>query len=248
MLVKTKNFNIATYSKGEESTSRLALVLPGRLDTKDYPSMRSHVDYLANRGYYAVSFDPPGTWESEGDIGLYSMTTYKQAVDDLIEVFGNKPTLLMGHSRGGSMVMLAGPKNSHVVAGIMVMSHPSFVPEGVDKPDLEWKERGYKINKRDIPGSEELIEYKLPYSFVEDQEQYDMREVLKKWDVPKLFVYGEQDTTVDPEIVKEAYTIAAEPKELDSIPWNHDYRMNMEMVERVNKLVGNFLDKYKRVL
>lgn len=244
-MIKTRSFSLATYSRGSEATEKLALVLPGRLDTKDYPSMRSHVDYLANRGYYAASFDPPGTWESEGDISLYSMTTYKQAIDELIEILGNKPTLLIGHSRGGSIVMLAGPKNPYVVAGIMVMSHPSFVPVEGDKPDLEWKERGFKLNRRDIPGSEEFKEYQLPYSFVEDQEQYDMREDLKKWRVPKLFVYGERDVTVKPEVVREAYQLAVEPKELASIPWDHDYRQSQEMITKVNKLAGNFLNKYE---
>lgn len=247
-LVSTKSFKIATYSRGDESGSKLALVLPGRLDPKDYPNMTGHVDYLARRGYFAVSFDPPGTWESEGDIGLYSMTSYKQAIDELIVYYGNKSTLLMGHSRGGSMVMLAGTKNPKVNAGVIVMSYPSFVPGEGDEIDLEWRESGFKIQKRDIPGSSDKKIFKLPYSFVEDQEKYDMREDLKTWNVPKLFIYGEQDTTVEPAVVKDAYSMASEPKEIVSINSDHNYRKKDELIKEVNDLVGGFLDKYEKVL
>ena len=67
-LIKTESFQLATYSQGDSESKKLALVLPGKLDTKDYSHMKSHVKYLAIMGYFALSFDPPGTWESKGDI------------------------------------------------------------------------------------------------------------------------------------------------------------------------------------
>jgi hypothetical protein len=42
--------------KGDQDAAKLALVLPGRLDTKDYAHMVSAVDFLSARGYLAVSF------------------------------------------------------------------------------------------------------------------------------------------------------------------------------------------------
>src|SRR3989344_5911947 len=107
-ILKTKNFEVAVYIKGDPASAKLAIVTPGRLDTKDYLHNTSLVDYLANRGFYALSFDPPGTWESPGSIDLYTTTNYLKVVDELIEHFGNKPTLLAGHSRGGTVAMLAG--------------------------------------------------------------------------------------------------------------------------------------------
>lgn len=101
--VRTKTFELAVCAKGDPRSSKLALVLPGRLDTKSYIHNTRLVDYLASRGYFALSFDPPGTWESPGDITLYTTTNYLKAVDELIEYFGGKPTLLAGHSRGGTI-------------------------------------------------------------------------------------------------------------------------------------------------
>ena len=101
-MIKTKNFKLAIYSGGNEDANKIALVLPGRLDTKDYVHMTSHVDFLAERGYYALSFDMPGTWESPGNIAEYTTTNYIKAVNELVDYLGNKPTLLLGHSRGGA--------------------------------------------------------------------------------------------------------------------------------------------------
>ena len=84
-IIKTKTFELAVYEKGDPNSSKLAIVIPGRLDTKDYIHNTSLVDYLANRGYFALSFDPPGTWESPGDIELYTTTNLIKSVDELIE-------------------------------------------------------------------------------------------------------------------------------------------------------------------
>jgi hypothetical protein len=48
-ILKLKSsLRLATYARGNEKAQKLALVLPGRLDTKDYTHMISHVDYLAD--------------------------------------------------------------------------------------------------------------------------------------------------------------------------------------------------------
>lgn len=246
-IVRTKSFGLAVYEQGDKNSKKLALLLPGRLDTKDYPHMRSHVDYLAGRGYFAVSFDPPGTWESEGDISIYSMTSYAKAIDELIEHYGNRPTFLVGHSRGGSMAMIAGTRNNRVVGFASIMSYYSFDPKLAGMyPDPEWEKRGYLLERRDVPGEDKYIEYKLPYEFLQDQIKYDMSRDLRRSTKPKLFVYGVQDTTVPPEGVKEAYEIAESPKEIASIKSDHDYRRHPQLVQEVNAIVGKFLVKYDK--
>lgn len=247
VVVKTKSYELAVSVAGNENADNLALVLPGRLDTKDYENMKGHVAYLASKGYFAVSFDPPGSWESAGSIEMYTMTNYLKAINELIEYYGNKPTLLLGHSRGGSMAVLAGLRNPLVTKFVAIFSACSYAPGKYSgNPDQEWEKRGYKINKRDVPGSsDKFVEYKLPYSFVEDSGQYDMYEELSKSKKPKLFVYGERDELVPPKLAKEVFGIASEPKELASINSDHDYRKHPELIDEVNVIVGRFLDKYE---
>jgi len=59
-LVKTKSYELAVYEKGDIDADKLAVVLPGRLESKDYAHIRSHVDTLATLGFHAIAFDPPG--------------------------------------------------------------------------------------------------------------------------------------------------------------------------------------------
>ncbi len=248
-LIQTNSFKLAIYHQGDENAHKLALVLPGRMDTKDYSHMRSHVDFLAKRSFLAVSFDPPGTWESGGDTSIYSMTNYLKAVNELIYYFGNRPTLAVGHSRGGCIAMLAAIENTQVVGLVNIMGRYSLSPQMLGKKiDPSWQSQGYLINKRDLPNNpNKYREFKLPYSFYVDQSQYDMSAGLAKSTKPKLFIGGARDTTIPIEIIKKAYDISNGPKEFQTLDSDHNYRLNPKLIERVNKMIGEFLDQYPQV-
>ena len=243
-IIKTKSFELAVYAKGNPSSLKLALVLPGRLDTKDYVHNTSLVDYLASRGYYALSFGPPGTWESPGSIELYTTTNYLEVVDELIEHFGNKSTLLAGHSRGGTIAMLAGPKNSHVTHFIPIFSYYGAPSDPEEERIVDGKVMSY----RDLPPgntkTREQKEFGLPLNYFEDGKQYNTLPSLKDCTKPKLFFYGTEDDMTEAEDVKKAYDESAEPKMIHSINSNHDYRYRPEAIKEINKVIGLFLDKY----
>lgn len=219
----------------------LALVLPGRLDTKDYPHMLSHVDYLAGKGYLALSFDPPGTWESPGEIKLYTMTNILKAIDELITHFDNKRTVLIGHSRGGTIAILAGVKNRQVTHIVAAMSNTGASKKGEGKIENE-----IEISYRDMPpnNSRNKKRFDLPLNFFEDAKQYNTLEGLKSCTKPKLFFLGRQDKIVDPKKVLRAYEAAAEPKELHELDSVHNYRRQPQVIEEVNKTIGEFLEQY----
>jgi len=240
-LIKTKSFELAVYAKGSPDSPKLALVLPGRLDSKDYADMHGHVEYLAGRGYHAITFDPPGSWDSPGNIDLYTMTNYIKAINELIEYFGNKPTLLIGHSRGGAMAMLVGTTNPHVTHFVTVMSNM-----GPSKIEIAPK-GGVHVSYRDLPpgGGEKTKRFDLPYSYFEDASQYNALEGLKGSSKPKLFFLGTRDILVKPAAVREVYRVSAEPKVLHELDSDHDYRHHKDVIDEVNSVVGKFLDEYK---
>jgi len=241
-LIKTPSFELAIYSKGDQSSPKLAIVIPGRLDTKDYVHNTSLVDYLVDRGYFALSFDPPGTWESPGDVELYTTTNCLKALDELIEYFGNKPTLLAGHSRGGTIAMLAGPKNPNVTHFVPIFSYYG----APNDPEPERIVDGKVISYRDLPpGTERTKDQKrfdLPLNYFKDGARYNALPNLRNCTKPKLFFYGTQDKMNDPEEVKEAFRESAEPKMIHAIDSEHDYRLLSQAVEEVNRTIGEFLD------
>lgn len=243
-IIKTKTFELAVYERGDLSSPKLAIVIPGRLDTKDYVHNTSLVDQLASRGYLALSFDPPGTWESPGDIELYTTTNYLKAVDELIEYFGNKPTLLAGHSEGGTIAMLAGPKNPHVTHFIPIFSYYGAPSD----PSEERIVDGKVISHRDLPPgnmkTKEQKEFGLPLNYFEQGKQYHALTGLKNCAKPKLFFYGVKDDMNDPEDVKKAYEESVEPKMIHALNSDHDYRYHPEIIEEANHIIGKFLDRY----
>ena len=237
--ITTSSFELAVYQRGNSDEGKLALVLPGRLDTKDYPHMHSHVDLLSGLGYFALSFDPPGTWGSPGGIGLYTMTNYFRAINELIEHFANRPTILVGHSRGGSLAMLAGTTNPYVTHFAAIMSHAS---SAIPASEAEYIKSGRNVSYRDIPGDESAKRrFQLPYSYFEDAAKYDMTDNLRTCSKPKLFVAGTRDVVVDPAGVKAMYEQAAEPKVLAQIESSHDYRRSQDKIAEVNQLLEKFL-------
>lgn len=243
-LIQTKSFKLAIYSKGDPGSKKLALVLPGRLDTKDYDSMRSHVNFLASLGFYALSFDPPGTWESPGGIDLFTTTNYIKAVNELIEYFGNKDTFLIGHSRGGTVAILAGAANPHVIGFAPVMAtygEPS-------PPDPKALKTGIKISHRDLPPgdlkTEEQKEFRLPLNYFTDGQKFDVLTALKQSTKPKLIFYGTDDDFTKPEVVEEVSQTIPEPKMIHKLNSDHDYRYHPKIIEEVNQILGQFFDKY----
>ena len=243
-LIKTKSFELAVITKRDKKSNRLAIALPGRLDTKDYACFPRHLEYLANKGFFAISFDPPGTWESPGGIELFTTTNYIKAVNELIEYFGNKPTFLMGHSRGGAVSILAGTTNPNVVGFAPIMA--TFGP--ADAPTSEDLRTGFKISYRDLPpGNAKTREQKkfvLPINYFKDSEQYNVLSALKNSTKPKLLLYGSHDRFTTPEKVKEVFEAIPEPKVIHELNTDHDYRYHPEIIEEINEAVGEFVDKY----
>jgi pimeloyl-ACP methyl ester carboxylesterase len=163
--ITTKSYKLAVYEKKGRNPTKCAIVLPGRLETKDYVHIRSHVDLLATLGYDAVAFDPPGSWGSPGGIEAYTVTNYLTAVNEVIEYYSNKPTLLVGHSLGGSIAILGTASNPHVTAFIALMS----LSGGPKVHDTEWETAGSIAFYRDLPPGDhhtpEQKRYDLPIAF-----------------------------------------------------------------------------------
>lgn len=240
--VRTQHFELATYAKGDPLSHKLAIVIPGRLDSKDYAHNISLVDFLSSKGYFALSFDPPGTWESPGGIEMYTTTNYLKAVDELIEFFGNKPTLLAGHSRGGTVAMLVGPKNPAVNSFIAILSSTG----APDNPDKSRIIDGALISYRDIPPgtskTKEQMRFDLPLQYFTDGQTYDARSGLSHCTKPKLFFYSTEDDAN--KLEKVGFETSPEPKMIHPLHTEHDYRYHPEIMDEVNQVIGHFLEIY----
>lgn len=241
VIIRTKSFELAVNTKGDENSKKIAILLPGRLDTKDYANFVSHLEYLASKGFYTIAIDPPGTWESPGGTKLFTTTNYLKAVNEVIEYFGNKPTLLLGHSRGGNVAILAST-NPYVIGIILVMSSYE-----APTPPKSMKD-GLQMEYRDLPPGKvrtiEQKEFALSLNYFTDGEKFDPLAILRKCKKPKLLFSGTNDKYYTAKEIQEIYESIPEPKMLHELNSDHNYRRHPEIIEEVNKIIGQFLDKY----
>jgi pimeloyl-ACP methyl ester carboxylesterase len=239
-----QNIAAVIHSPKEES-DKLAILCPGNLDYKDYPHLIELANRLAENNYTVVRFDPTGTWDSEGSVDQYNVTQYLNDIRSVLNyMLGQKPysdILLGGHSRGGQLSLLYAARDFRIKKVVAIM--PSSQRTIKIEENAQWKELGYKLSKRDIPGSEEIKEYKLPYSSLEDRMKYDVIADVKNIFVPTVYITGENETVVLPHHVKEIFDNANEPKKFINIPGiGHDYRHSAEEIELVNSEILKALD------
>lgn len=243
-IIQTKSFKLAVAISGNEDSEKLALLLPGRLDSKDYINFDNHLKYLAEKGFFAVSFDPPGTWESHGGIELYTTTNYIKSVNELIDNFGNRPTLLFGHSRGGTVAILVAQKNPNVIGIIAAMPNLGAPVS----PDPESMKNGIKLSYRDMPpGShrtKEQKEFRLPIAYFKDGEKYDPTDAIINLKKPKMILFGDQDELFDSGLVEKICQNFPEPKIIKKLNSPHSYRRCPEVITKVNDLIGQFIESY----
>lgn len=242
-LVETANYSLDTYIKGEPDAEGLALVLPGFLDTKDRSYLKHHVDYLARLGYLAMSFDPPGTWGSSGNIEDYTATNYLGAIDELIEHFGNRPTFEMGHSLGGRMAILSGARNPNIHSLAAIMTVFDYIREdNYESRVTKWRTEGKKVFRIDSPSEPGRVrQFELPYSYSADAQLHQSHDDLNTLAMPKLFIAGRHDRLVTPAEALATYDMVGAPKELRWLNAGHYYGERPAFVGAVNRMIGSFL-------
>ncbi|MFA5954494.1 MAG: alpha/beta hydrolase [Patescibacteria group bacterium] len=222
-------------------TDKLAILCPGFLDTKDYAHLVALANELSKVGYTVVRFDPTGTWESAGSITDYTTTQYLADIKSVLEyMLQERPythVFLGGHSRGGFMSLLYAARDTRInkVLGVMPSSGRRYTEDVRDA----WKTTGFYISKRDVPGSpSEIREFRVPYSHLENRDQFNIFEDVKKITSPVVLIAGERDTLVLPVDVKKIFDSANEPKKFVVIPKiGHSYRHDENEIKVVNNII-----------
>lgn len=239
-LINIPSFKIAANLYGDPDASKLALLLPGRLDTKDYINFVSHGEFLAERGYFAVAIDPPSTWDSPGDLKDYSTSNYLQSINELIDYFGNRPTLLLGHSRGGATAMLA--SSNSAVERLVVVNAAYGNPSEPKPEDIE---ESVLVESRDMPPGNIRTEgqrlFNLPMNYFEDGKKHDPKVALGVFKGPKLVIHADKDEFVSMEQFNEIFNSLPEPKVFLQLHCTHDYRLFPEAITAVNKALEQFI-------
>ncbi len=222
------------------STEKLVILCPGNLYSKDHAHMVTLAERLVESGYAVVSFDPLGTWESDGDICDYTIAGYLSNLEVVLEhmLKEGKYTrvLLGGHSRGAAVSILYAAKD-HRISEVIGIMPSSLGPYSKERLEL-WEKNGCEVIPIEIPGSTEKREFIVPFSCLRDRTDFKVVKASRELQVPLLVIRGEQDSVVTKEEVEDIFNNAGNSKNLIVIPEaQHEYWRNAEHMKLVNDII-----------
>lgn len=191
---------------------------------KDWGAWNLMAESFAKAGFFFIKFNfshNGGTPEQPidfPDLEAFGNNNYTKELDDLESVldwisintdFENEinstDISLIGHSRGGGIVLLKANEDPRIKEVITLASVCDFGSRSSVTGDLEnWKTEGvkYVVNGR--------TKQQMPhfYQFYEDfkanEERLHIQKAVEKIKVPQLIIHGDQDTSVS---VDEAHKI-----------------------------------------
>lgn len=220
---------------------KLAILLPGFLDSPDYLHIITIEKGLQTLGYTVVRLDPCGLWKN-GDIAHYSITNYLKDVRTVIDDYKNEnpqELILVGHSVGGFVSIIAGERYAEVTKIIALCP-----PSGFDNPPVKWKDKEYRIAHRNLPNDQTLSrEFKVPISFAYDSFTYNAIEAVKKIEKPLMILIALEDSVVPPQDTEKLVMAARNPYTVKLKRMGHDFRYSEKECALVMDEIEKFLSK-----
>jgi putative redox protein len=176
---------------------------------------------LVAQGYAVLRYDFAGIGHSEGE---FENTNFSTSIDDLVLVAQHlkdnyqAPSILIGHSFGGAVVLGAADKIKGI-KGVVTVAAPSK-PCHVIKQFAEFEEEIQNKGQADVLLSGRPFVIKK--QFIDDVYSHNQDETIRKMKIPLLVFHSPRDTTV---LIKEAehiYGYAKHPKSFISLdPADH---------------------------
>jgi uncharacterized OsmC-like protein/alpha/beta superfamily hydrolase len=171
---------------------------------------------LTSNGIAVLRFDFTGLGQSDGD---FSETNFSSNVEDIVAVYDflNKnyqaPELLIGHSLGGTAILMAASKLKEVKAIVTIGSpaEPTHVRHLFNSKLPTIEESGEaEVNIGGRP-------FKIKKQFIDDLEENNLSEIVKKLKIPYLILHSPQDKIVEISNAAQLYNSAFHPKSFISL-------------------------------
>lgn len=182
----------------------------------------SHISHaLAEEGFAVLRFDFTGLGGSDGD---FANTNFSSNVEDLqaaadyLAHHYQPPSLLVGHSLGGTAALVAALKLDSVKC-VATLGAPA-------QPEHILKQFRADVQNIKTQGEAQVIlagrQFSIKKQFIEDVEQYRMNEKLRSLNKALLVLHSPRDTVVSVNQAELLYTAARHPKSFISLdPADH---------------------------
>jgi uncharacterized OsmC-like protein/pimeloyl-ACP methyl ester carboxylesterase len=239
---------------GQQLSARLELPLEGKPHSyaifahcftcnKNLNAVRNIARSLSLNGIAVLRFDFTGLGQSGGD---FSDTSLSHNVDDIIcaSDFLNKnygtPGLLIGHSFGGTAVLIAAAKLEQVKAVVTINS--PFDPKHVKHLFTG------KIEEIRAQGKAEVSiggrNFWLREDFIEELDHTNLEDLVRTFDKALLIMHSPQDRIVEIDEAANLYKAARHPKSFVSLDGSDHLISKEEDTVYIGNLIGAWIRKY----
>lgn len=220
---------------------KLALLLPGFLDSPDYAHMKTFEKRLIELGYTVEIIDPCNLWAT-GNMKDYTMTNYIKQIEERILFHQHKSPeeiILIGHSLGGLISIVAGNRIASVTKVVSLCA-----PGDISNLAKKWHGDAPKHSKRDMPDNvQQIRSFEVPYAFVEDGLQYSAIKEVKELNKPIMIFIALADTAVMPQETEKIVANANNPFVVKGRKMEHNFRFFQKDCDTVISEIESFLTR-----
>lgn len=210
---------------------------------KNVSAARRIAQSVAQAGIATLRFDFTGLGDSEGEFAATNFSSNLKDIEAAHAFMSENfapPTLLIGHSLGGSAVLASGLNISGIEAIVTVgaPSDPVHVKK-LFKGSLE------QIEKE---GSGEVVigyrKFVIQDQFIKDIQQTRFLDKLKNMRKPLLIMHSPQDKIVGIENAAEIYKAAFHPKSFVTLDGSDHMLSDAKDAQYAGELIGTWIRKY----
>lgn len=210
---------------------------------KNFFAVKNIARALSENGYGVLRFDFTGLGESEGD---FSDTNFSGNVEDLIaaasflEKEHKAPSILVGHSLGGSAAIFAADQLPSVKAIVTIgtPSSPQHITHLLRSKLEEIKTHGKaKVN---VGGRD----FTIKEHFLNDLKNKKPGDILANLNAAYLVLHSPQDKVVEIKNAEELYLAAKHPKSFVSLDHANHLLSNTEDSQYAGKVIAAWASRY----
>jgi len=210
---------IDTFYSKEKTNQPVIVFCHGYKGFKDWGAWSLMAEHFSKSGFCFVKFNfshNGGTVENPidfPDLEAFGNNNYSKELEDLGDVlnwvqdhFNNNEFVninhinLIGHSRGGGIVLIKASEDARIKSVITLASVSDYEKRSSTTGDLKaWKDKGvkYVLNGRT---KQEMPHYIQFYEdFMANKNRLSIESAVKKLKIPLLIIHGNKDTSVSVE-------------------------------------------------
>src|SRR5690554_5777682 len=211
--------------------------------TKNLMAVKNVSRALTEKGFGVLRFDFTGLGESEGD---FENTNFSGNVEDLVDAasFLEKnymaPTLLIGHSLGGTAAIFAASKIKSIKALAIINSpsHPTHVMHLLKHSTFEINKNGK--SKVNLGG----MDFTIKKQFLDDLENKSLMQIITNFRKALLIFHSPQDKVVSITNAEEIYKAAHHPKSFVSLDGVDHLLSKKEDSDYVGHVIAGWASRY----